>query len=226
MKSASHSLLRRFLQFGAVVLLAASQPAAFAVDGSIDEGIDYQRIVPAQPTRVPDGKIEVVEVFWYGCPHCYDFEPHLNKWLADKPIDVAFRRIPGQLNPGWKVHAAAYYVAEELGVLDKIHSPLFDAMHENPRKYDTADALMEFFEQHGVTRDSFLAAYNSFAVRAKMRHAEQQVRRYGVTGVPSVIVAGKYRTSATMAGGSFESLLKVVNYLVDKERKARKQDKP
>lgn len=209
----------------AIALLGIFQSVALAVDGSIDEGIDYARIVPAQPTRVDDDKIEVLEVFWYGCPHCYDFEPHLHKWLENKPADVEFRRMPGQLNPGWSVHAAAYYVAEQLGVLDKIHTPLFEAMHNHVRDYQTVDSMAGFFAKHGVSRDQYMSAYNSFAVRAKVRHAEQQEKRYGVSGVPTVIVAGKYRTSATMAGGSFEALLKVVNFLVDKERNERKQGK-
>ncbi len=221
MKFHSGSALRRLVLLGALVLLAAAQSAAWAADGSIDEGIEYQLVVPPQPTRVPEGKIEVLELFWYGCPHCYAFEPYLQKWLENKPADVAFRRMPAQLNPGWKIHAAAYYVAEELGILDKVHEALFDAMHKEHKRLDTVDALADFFSQYGVTRESFMAAYNSFAVRVKMSHSEQQVRRYGVTGVPSVIVAGKYRTSASMAGGSFDSLLKVVDYLVDKERNER-----
>lgn len=210
----------------AATLLVLSPSAARAVDGSFDEGIEYQRIVPAQPTRVPDDKVEVLEIFWYGCSHCDAFEPHLHQWLKNKPDDVAFRRMPGQLNPGWKIHAAAYYVAEELGVLDKVHQPLFDAIHDKGRKLATQESLIEFFGEHGVSREQFMNAYNSFAVRAKLRHSEQQVRRYGANSVPTVIVAGKYRTNATMAGGTFEGLLKVIDHLVDKERSARKQAKP
>ena len=213
--------VRRLAQWFALALLLAAHPFASAADGSIDEGIDYQLVVPPQPTRAPDDKIEVLELFWYGCPHCYAFEPYLQKWLAHKPADVAFRRMPAALNPGWKIHAAAYYVAEELGILDKVHEALFDAMHKEHKRLDTVDALADFFAKYDVSKESFLAAYNSFAVRAKMRHSEQQIKRYGVTGVPSIIVAGKYRTSATLAGGSFDALLKVVDYLVDKERKER-----
>lgn len=221
MKFHSGSVFRYLACLCTAALLVAVQPIAFAADGSIDEGIEYQRVVPPQPTRVPDNKIEVLELFWYGCPHCYAFEPYLQKWIENKPVDVAFRRMPAQLNPEWKIHAAAYYVAEELGISDKLHRALFDAMHKEHKRLDTVDALAEFFGQYGVSKESFLAAYNSFAVRAKMRHSEQQVRRYGINGVPAIVVAGKYRTSATMAGGNFEDLLKVVNYLVDKERSER-----
>lgn len=216
----------RFLHLFVAALLALVPAAATAVDGSIDEGIEYQRIVPAQPTRVPDDKIEVLEVFWYGCSHCDAFEPFLHQWLEKKPDDVAFRRMPAQLNPGWKVHAAAYYVAEQLGVLDKVHQDLFDTIHDKGQKLATLDAVIDFFAAHGVSREQFMNAYNSFAVRAKLRHSEQQVRRYGAQSVPTVIVAGKYRTNATMAGGTFEGLLKVIDHLVDKERNARKQAKP
>ena len=226
MKKLLRSVLTPLLGLTVLTLFAASQSIAWAADGSIDEGIEYQRIVPSQPTRVAEGKIEVLELFWYGCPHCHAFEPHLSKWLENKSGDVAFRRMPAQLNPGWKIHAAAYYVAEELGVLDKIHRPLFEAMHEQKKKLDTVDALAEFFGNFDVSRESFLAAYNSFAVRAKMRHAEQQARRYGATSVPTMVVAGKYLTTATMAGGNFDALLKVIDHLVDKERKERAQAKP
>lgn len=214
-------MLGRLLGMCAAAVFALSPAAVVAADGSIDEGIEYQRVVPPQPTRVPDGKVEVLELFWYGCPHCHAFEPHLRKWLESKPGDVAFRRMPAQLNPNWKIHAAAYYVAEELGVVEKIHKPLFDAMHNDNKRLDTLDSLAEFFGQHGVSREDFMAAYHSFAVRAKMRHSEQQVRRYGATSVPTIVVAGKYRTNASMAGGSFDALLNVVNQLVEKERSER-----
>lgn len=192
-----------------------------AVDGGFDEGIEYQRITPAQPTRAPAGKVEVVELFWYGCPHCYTFEPHLQKWLDSKPEGVAFRRIPAQLNPHWQIHALAYYVAEELGVLDRAHHDLFHALQEEKRKLATLDALAGFFqEKYGVERQRFMEAANSFAVRAKMTHGARQVQRYGASSVPSMVVAGKYLTTAPMAGGSYEGLLKVVEHLVEKERES------
>lgn len=220
MNQALGGLVRRLFPLPLLMLFAGAPSAVLAVDGSIDEGIEYQRIVPPQPTRVPDGQIEVLEVFWYGCSHCDAFEPHLHKWLENKPDDVAFRRMPAQLNPSWQLHAAAYYVAEELDVVDKVHSALFEAIHDKNRKLTTLDAVIDFFGEHGVSREQFMAAYNSFAVRAKLRHSDQQVRRYGARSVPTVIVAGKYRTNATMAGGSFTDLLKVIDHLVDKERNA------
>ena len=108
----------------------------------------YKLIIPVQPTQT-DNKIEVLEVFWYGCPHCYDFEPHIENWLKDLPEDVEFRRMPGIFNKSWIAHAKAYFTAEKMGILDKIHSPLFTALHRERKRIYTEDELKDFF----VSRD-------------------------------------------------------------------------
>ena len=212
----------RLVGFAVLALLPAFASAA---DGSFDEGIEYQRITPAQPTRAPAGKVEVVELFWYGCPHCYTFEPHLREWLKNKPDYVEFRRIPAALNPQWQVHALAYYVAEELGVLDQANKDLFHALQEEKRRLATPEALAQFFqEKYDVSRERFMEVANSFAVRAKLTHAARQVQRYGASSVPSIVVDGKYLTTAPMAGGSYEGLLKVVDHLVAKEHDAQAKE--
>lgn len=193
-------------------------PASAADGGTVDEGIEYKRIVPPEPTRVQPGKVEVVELFWYGCPHCYRFEPHLEQWLEANAEKVELVRIPAQLNPGWRLHAAAYYVAEALQVLDKIHTPLFKAIHEDKQRLDTLDQVIAFFEQQGVSRDDFMKAYHSFAVRVKLKHADALVKRYGARSVPSIVIDGRYFTNATMAGGRHEDLLKVMDHLVNQQQ--------
>jgi protein dithiol oxidoreductase (disulfide-forming) len=178
-------------------------------------GQHYQSVVPPQATTTPD-KVEVVEMFWYGCPHCYEFEPVIAEWLKDKPDYVEFVRVPAVFARNWEVHARAYYAAEQLGVLDEIHKALFDALHVEKRKLFDEDELAAFFVEHGVTEEAFRTAFDSFDVDKKTRRAIALTRSYGISGVPAVIVNGKYRSSAQYAG-TFEQLLKLVDFLADKE---------
>ncbi len=190
-------------------------PFALQAADSFKEGEHYERITPEVATH-SDGKIEVVEVFWYGCHHCFSFEPHINKWLKSKPDNVEFRRVPGVFARNWIPHARAFYTAEVLGVLDVIHAPLFEAIHDEGKRIGDEDSLARFFAEHGVADADFREAYNSFSVDTKTRQALTASKEYGISGVPSVIVNGRYRTSARLAG-TYENLLKIVDALVDKE---------
>ncbi len=183
----------------------------------IDEGIEYKTVSPRVDNQIDDKKVEVVELFWYGCPHCFHFEPLLDQWIKNKPRNVNFVRIPAVFNPSWRLHAQAFYTAKVLGVLDKIHQPLFDAIHIKGQRMASADELADFFARHGVKKKAFFDAFNSFAVDADVRRAEDLTQRYGIDGVPSLIVDGKYRTSASLAGSN-EKMLEVVNYLIAKEQ--------
>lgn len=183
---------------------------------SFAAGKGYVDIDPAQPTSSGD-KIEVLEVFWYACPHCFDFEPHLKSWLETKPDDVAFKRMPGIFNKNWIPHAKAYYTAEKLGILEKIHTPLFDAIHKEKKKIHTDDAFKKFFASHDVDKSKFTEVYESEEIENKIKKAYIMGQRYKITGVPAVIVNGKYMISGSSAG-SLENVLKVINQLVDKER--------
>lgn len=216
----------KYLLFG-LLALSIGLPAlrASAAEASYDEGIEYQRIDPAVPTNVPKGKVEVVEVFWYRCPHCFHFEPDLEKWLKHKPANVVFRRVPAQFGDVWRVHARVFYTEKILGVFDKMHEALFNAIHVQGRPLDTPEQLAKFFAEHGVNRDEFLKVYHSFAVRTKLAEADRLVRRYGVDSVPTIVVNGTYRTNASLAGGTYPKLLKVVDYLIAKETAAMKQSK-
>ena len=181
-------------------------------------GHNYEMVTPEQPTKSGD-KIEVLEIFWYGCPHCYDFEPALDEWLQAKPADVEFRRMPGIFRKNWVPHAKAFYTAEKLGIQDKIHQPLFDAIHRDNKRISTDDAVLEFVESlDDVDIDSFKKAYNAFSVESQVKQAMRLSRAYGIRGVPAIIVNGKYWSSGSLAG-SYPELLKVVDVLVDKERK-------
>tara|TARA_R110002073_G_scaffold105178_1_gene238003 strand:+ start:1337 stop:1933 length:597 start_codon:yes stop_codon:yes gene_type:complete len=190
-------------------------PLAAQAADTFKEGEHYERITPEVATQA-DGKIEVVEVFWYGCHHCYSFEPDIKKWLKSKPDNVEFRRVPGVFARNWIPHARAYYTAEILGVTDAIHTPLFEAIHDEGKRIGDEDSLARFFAEHGVAEADFREAYNSFSVDTKTRQALVASKEYGISGVPSVIVNGRYRTSARLAG-TYENLLKIVDALVDKE---------
>lgn len=202
-------LVTKFSALALLMFLAAPSPAG-TPEGS------YEDVRPVQPTQT-EGKIEVLEFFWYGCPHCYSFEPLLDKWLATKPADVEFIRVPGVLSANWLAHARAFYVAQKLGVLDKIHQPLFDALHKEKKTIFTEEQLQAFFESHGVAAEDFKRAYDSAETTTRIKQALLLAQNYQVDGVPTVIINGKYRTSASQAG-SYEALIQVIDALVARER--------
>ncbi|TSA40514.1 MAG: thiol:disulfide interchange protein DsbA/DsbL [Methylococcaceae bacterium] len=179
------------------------------------ENLGYDTLTPPQPTQHTD-KIEVIEFFWYGCPHCYSFEPELANWLKKLPKNVEFIRQPAVFNELWGKHAKAYFIAEALGVVDKVHNDFFDAIQNKKEKLDSESALAKFFIAHGVTEAQFKEAYNSFAVDSKLRQAPVIAGRYGITGVPAIIINGKYITNGPLAG-SHEKMIEVMNKLITQE---------
>jgi thiol:disulfide interchange protein DsbA len=190
-------------------MLIAGQALAF------DEGIDFTQLAEPQATETGD-KIEVLEVFMYSCPHCYHLEPDIDAWLKTKPENVEFRRMPAIFGPKVEPHARAFYAAELMGVEEKFHMPLFSALHDKKLQIWDEDALVAFAEQQGIDGAEFRAAYNSFYTNMKVRRATEMGRRYGIDGVPAVVVNGKYRTSPSQTG-SREGLVKVIDYLIGVE---------
>lgn len=195
------------------LLAAANSPAEEFVVGQ-----HYQEVKPAVATSTATDKVEVLELFWYGCPHCYAFEPQLQEWLKNKADYIEFVRVPAVFAQNWEVHARAFYAAQQLGVLDKLNGPVFDAIHKEGRKLGSQEEVTQFFADKGVSAEDFKKAYNSFDVDTKTRRAIALTREYGITGVPALIVNGKYRSSAQEAG-DFATLLKLVDYLAAKEHK-------
>ena len=179
----------------------------------------YETLTPAQPVQNSD-KIEVIEFFWYGCPHCYSLEPSMVKWLETKPANVEFIRQPAVFSDLWGKHAKAFFTAEALGITEKVHADLFDAIQNKRQKLTSEDDLAKFFAAHGVKEEDFRAAFNSFLVDAKLRQAETMGPRYGITGVPTLVVNGKYRISANTAK-SQENMIKVLNELIQQESQAK-----
>jgi thiol:disulfide interchange protein DsbA len=212
--------MKKLIRYFSLFLFLISGSQTFAESGyTVGDNVPgqgYNVISPEVPTQTGD-KIEVLEVFWYACPHCYDFEPYVKEWLASKPDDVVFRRMPGIFRKNWIPHAKAFYTAEKLGVLDKIHSPLFDAIHKERKKIHDDAAMKKFFVKQGVDEDEFTKVYESEEIDIKAKQAFVMGQKYKITGVPAIIVNGKYMISGSTAG-SFENVLKITNALVDKER--------
>ena len=160
------------------------------------------------PPATPD-KIEVVEFFSYTCPHCYDLDPTVRDWLQRKPENVTFTRIAVAFSANWEPSARAYYAAEALGVADKMHQPLFDAIHRDKRMLGNEDELAAFFAEQGVNQDAFRKAYQSFQTETQFRRGNQLAQRYGVRGVPTVIVGGQYDVRSPR-------IFEVVDFLIAK----------
>jgi thiol:disulfide interchange protein DsbA len=215
-----YSLLTATLLFSLPLLLLAP---AIAEDGhnhatvtDFKEGVHFHRISPAVKTDVEDGKVEVLELFWYGCPHCFQFEPHLTGWKETMSDDVSFVRMPAVLNKSWLAHARAFYALETMGELERIHPIFFEAIHTQGRRLRDVESMTRFLSGHDVDAEKFKSAYNSLYVETKINRSGQLVRQYGSSSVPTVIINGKYRTTASDAGG-FENVLRVIDLLVEQE---------
>jgi thiol:disulfide interchange protein DsbA len=173
-----------------------------ATSSRFKEGQNYQKIVPAQPTGVAAGKVEVTEVFWYGCGHCYSLDPAVESWKTKgKPAYVEFTRLPAMWNDTTRLHARVFYTAELLGKLDQLHTLIFRELHVAGNQLNTVDKISAFFQQHGVSKDEFTKAFSSFAVESKLQRADLMNRRYRINSVPTMVVNGKYSADISSAGG-------------------------
>jgi thiol:disulfide interchange protein DsbA len=195
---------------------SAQAPAS---DSKFEAGKHYTLISPAQPTSSETGKIEVAEVFMFGCPGCYGFEPHLQAWVKKLPADVSFVRIPAPWNAMADGHARAYYTAQALGKTAEVDGPFFTEFHVNRNYLDNQQKLAAFFKQFGVDADTFNKTYTSFAVDAKVSRAADLIKRYKVPSTPAIVVNGKYLTGGQMAG-SYETWFAIIDDLIAKERAA------
>ena len=206
------TLLKPILFLTALFAGAAMAQPALYVEGTHYETLD-------KPVRTADpNKVEVTEVFWYGCPHCYAFEPLLESWVAKLPADVVFNRSPGMWNAMMETHAKIFYVEQALGSFDKTHKVIFDTIHQKHNYLETQDAIREVFVAQGVDAAAFDKAWTSFQVTSNVKQASTRMREYGVNGVPNLIVNGKYRVSSGDAVKTQADMLKVVDYLIAKER--------
>lgn len=184
-------------------------------------GQHYKVLANTTLPRDP-AKIEVVEVFWYGCGHCNHFEPTVKAWEKSIQADVDFYQVPAQFSRQWKIHAELFYLTKTLKVNDKVHQAIFDEIHKKRNPLLDKDDQKEFLAQYGVSEADFDKYDDSFGVRRQLKMADQMVRTWGISGVPAVIVNGKYMVNASSAGGE-NKVFGVVNYLIEKERKQLKK---
>ncbi len=212
-----------FLSRALVVLIALSPLACSAADDAkFKFGEHYLRVRAAVAPANPD-KIEVMEVFAYGCTHCYAFEPVLEKWLKKKPADVEFVRLPHTLGrPAGALHSKAFYAARMLGVFDKFHPALFGAIHAQHKPMATIEEIRALFVQStGVKAEDFDGAFSGFAVDAGFRRGESALQAMAIGGVPTIVVNGQYSTSGGMAPGGLRGMLEVTDFLIERARKER-----
>jgi protein dithiol oxidoreductase (disulfide-forming) len=201
----------RLLSILAGVVLAFAASA----QSTPTEGIDYVELKPPQPTESA-GKIEVIEFFWYRCPHCYALEPDLESWVKRLPRDVQFKRVPGILNDDWAIDARIFYVLEALGQVDRLHRPFFDAIHQRGASLrgDTyAKWAAEWLSKQGVDMKKYDELDRSFTVQTKMNRASQMARAYRLDGVPTLAVQGRYVTIAN------SKMLSTTDFLIGEARK-------
>ena len=211
----------RNLFFSAVLATASliGMTATATAAEPIEAGKQYVELSSPVPVSKP-GKIEVVELFWYGCPHCYHFEPTINPWIKKLPDDVHFVRIPAMFGGVWDAHGQLFVTLESMGVEDKVHAAIFDAIQKQGKKLAKPDEMAEFLATQGVDKDEFLKAYNSFGVKSQVEKDKKLAMAYQISGVPTMIVNGKYRFDIGSAGGP-DQALEVADQLIAKERAAK-----
>ncbi|MCI3947702.1 thiol:disulfide interchange protein [Pseudomonas syringae] len=184
----------------------------------IEAGKQYVELKSAVPVAEP-GKIEVTELFWYGCPHCYAFEPTINPWVEKLPSDVHFVRIPAMFGGPWDAHGQLFITLDMMGVEHKVHAAVFEAIQKGGKRLTDKNDMADFLATQGVNKEEFLKTFDSFAVKGKIAQYKELAKKYEVTGVPTMIVNGKYRFDLGSAGGP-EKTLEVADQLIAKERAA------
>lgn len=211
---------RREFSFSAAALAAASGlalPIGAHAQAAFKDGTDYLTLDKPAPVDVPAGQIEVIEFFWYSCPHCNAFEPQLSAWSKTQPKDVVLKRTPIAFRPDFEPQQRLYYVLEAMGKVDELHKKVFYAIHVEKQPLNTPEAITAWVEKQGVNKAKFTELYNSFSISTKARKATQLQNAFQVDGVPALGIAGRYYTSGSMAK-SMERALQVANYLVGVSR--------
>ncbi|ATJ81124.1 thiol:disulfide interchange protein DsbA/DsbL [Halomonas beimenensis] len=203
-----------------MVALAGLGLSTLASAANLVEGQHYTTLDEPVPTQVEDGRIEVTEAFWYGCPHCYNLETPLNAWVEELPEDVTFQRLPATMGGAWNQHALAFYAARELGIQDDLHDDFFHAYHEEGRKLTEIGDIADFFSGYGVTEEAATEALTSFGVKAQVNRAHARMRNMRLMGVPALIVDGRYVVTPSSAG-SLDNMPQIAGALVDKVREQR-----
>ena len=199
---------------------ATLSTAAHAQAKAFKDGIDYLTLDKPVPTEAPAGRVEVVEFFWYSCPHCHAFEPQLEAWIKQLPKDVTLRRVPVSFRPDFEPQQRLYYVLEAMGKVEELHKKVFNAIHVEKQPLNTADAVIAWAEKQGLNKAKFTEMYNSFSVTTKARKATQLQDAYKVDGVPALGIAGRYYTTGSLTQTMVRAL-QVTDYLIGQSRNAK-----
>jgi thiol:disulfide interchange protein DsbA len=214
------TIFKNVLAAFAALLLAFAAASAQAQQQPIPQlSREYIRLDPPHPVATGD-KIEIIEFFYYGCPICYELQPTLSRWLFKAPDFIALRRVPAVSSDNWENFAKLFYTLEAIGDLPRLHWPIYDNFHFDGIKLNEEAVMTDWVSRNGVNREKFIQTYHSPEVAAKVNAAREMLKSYEVRGVPSIVVDGKFLTSARMAGGTRE-LMKVVDQLVEQARKER-----
>ena len=213
---------RHFSQavMGSIGALALTHEASWAQKAPFQEGIEYVTLDKRVPTEAGKGKIEVIEFFWYSCPHCNSFEPRFAEWMHKVAKDVEVKRVPVRFRDDFEPQQRMYYVLEALDKVEALHGKLFHAIHVERQNLASAEALAQWGEKHGIPKAKFQELYASFGIVSKARRATQLQESFKVQGVPALGVAGRFYTDGSLAG-SMERALQIVDYLVSEVRKGR-----
>lgn len=209
--------MRKLLMSAVLVGASLLSSGAFAQEAI--EGRHYVALTSPVLTAQPE-KIEVVELFWYGCPHCYQLEAAINPWTATLAEDVNFIRVPAMFGGIWNLHGQLFYTLETLQAGETLHNSIFNALHNQGRKLSSLNDITKFVVAQGVDKDAFLKAWSSFSVKSQMEKAKQQAIAYQISGVPAIVINGKYRFDVGMAGGLQETV-EVADVLIEKERQSK-----
>lgn len=214
---------RREFSVGTTCLLAAAGlglPNLVWAQGKPEDGREFKTLDKKVPTEAPTGKVEVVEFFWYSCPHCNAFEPQLEGWVKKLPADVSFRRVPVAFRDDFVPQQRLFYTLEAMGKVDELHRKVFNAIHVEKQPTAKEDQILAWAEKNGLDKAKFKEVYNSFSVQAKTRKASQLQEAFQVEGVPALGIAGRWYTDGSMAG-NMPRALQVTDYLVAEARKSR-----
>ncbi len=215
---------RREFSVGAACTLALAglglPGALLAQSRKPEEGVEFLTLGKLAPVDAPAGKVEVIEFFWYSCPHCNSFEPKLVNWIKKLPADVSVRRVPVAFRDDFVPQQRLFYTLEAMGKLDELHAKVFTAIHAERQVIDKEPAILAWAEKNGLDKAKFQELYNSFSVSTKARRATQLQDAYKVQGVPAIGIAGRYYTDGTLAG-NMDRALQITEFLVADSRKAK-----
>jgi len=214
---------RREFSAGAACLLATASlglPSLAWAQKPPADGTDYKVLDERVPVEAPGGKVEVIEFFWYSCPHCNAFEPQLEAWAKKLPADVVLKRVPVAFRDDFVPQQRLFYTLEAMGKVDELHRKVFQAIHVDKQPLNTEGTIVAWAEKNGLDKAKFQEIYNSFSVQTKSRRAAQLQDAFKVEGVPALGIAGRYYTDGSMAG-NMPRALQVTDYLIAESRKAR-----